>query len=143
MADTPTPPTSMAASDNPSPPLVNLRAVSDARNAWVALSLEPGPDDESGVLQRLFAAPDFLAAIAPLDALLRLSGPLLLSQPLLASMPANRVGFCFPAASLADAGANAALALYDAGYRVLIDGAAPPGVTIPPALRAVAADCTE
>jgi EAL and modified HD-GYP domain-containing signal transduction protein len=59
-------------------------------------------------------------------------------------MPSNRVNFAVAAGALADpANCRHLAALQEEGYRVLVDGAAPDGVTIPPTLRAVSRDCAE
>jgi EAL and modified HD-GYP domain-containing signal transduction protein len=125
-------------------PLVDVRFVANGRNEWVALLLhiEQAPNVADAV-QTLFAKPDVLAAVAPLDCVLLLDTPAVLTPPILKLLPSNRVVLAFAAASLADDAARArALELHNDGYRVLLDGALPAGVFRPAALRTVAQDCS-
>jgi EAL and modified HD-GYP domain-containing signal transduction protein len=131
-------------------PLVDVQFVANGRNEWVALLLHLGQlrveqaPNVTDALQALFARPDALAAIAPLDCVLLLDTPACLTPPILKLLPPNRVVFAFAAASLADDGARArALELHNDGYRVLLDGPLPVGVFRPAALRAVAQDCKD
>ena len=127
----------MAASNNNSTPLVALRPVSNANRDWVAVMLDSETEAD---LASVFATPDFLAAIAPLDCLLPLSQPLADSS-MLAALPADRILFNLPAAVLAQAEPHqAVLGYHEAGYRVQIDGPLPDGVPLPAALRAVSRD---
>ena len=133
---------------NPFPP-VCLHPVANRQNGWVALLVEPSAEPiTSDTLVTLFGTPDLLAAIAPLDCVLRLATPAILTPNLLALLPPNRVVLAFDAAALAQDGApNVALkqitALYEHGYRLMLDGALPPALVRPPAARAVALDCRE
>lgn len=134
----------MAAPESPLLPLVDLQAAANAGNEWVALTLQidADADDPSAAWHAIFAPPDLLAAVAPLDCVLLLPTPAILTPALLALMPPNRVQFAIAATALADAAACRAMAaLQQEGYRVLIDGAAPAGVALPPTLRAAARDC--
>lgn len=133
----------MAALDPVPFPLVAIDPVANAQNEWVALCLrlEAG-GDHATQWQEVFATPDLLAAIAPLDVLLLLDEPHALTAPVLALLPANRVGFIISAASTAQEGVPRRLAeLFEMGYRIWIDGDVPAGVTLPPALRSVSRDC--
>lgn len=141
--------------DFPLFPLVELQAAASAGNQWVALTLrvDAGAEEQGAAWHALFdppatpatpATPDLLAALAPLDCVLLIPTPAVLTPALLALMPPNRVLFAIDAAVLADDAARRAMAaLQDAGYRILLDGAVPAGVTVPPALRAVCRDCSD
>ena len=132
----------MAASDSPIFPLVDMEPVADAANAWQALTLRPG-DGGAAALHCLFDDDALLTAVAPLACILFLDSPAVLTPALLALMPSHRVLFAFNAAALAvDAVREQALALRDAGYRILLDGPVPEGMTLPPSLRARALDCS-
>jgi EAL and modified HD-GYP domain-containing signal transduction protein len=131
----------MAEQDVPFP-LVAIDPVANGQNEWVALCLrlENGPDLPQR-LQSVFGTPDLLTAIAPLDGLLVLDDPAALTPPVLALAPANRIGFVVAAGALAQDGVARRLTeLHETGYRVWLDGAAPSGVSVPPALRTVARD---
>ncbi len=134
----------MAEPDSNTFPLVAIDPVANGQNEWVALCLRPatGPG-LAQQLQALFGTPDLLAAIAPLDGILMLDDPAALTPPVLALTPANRIGFAVSAASLAQEGVARRLTeLHELGYRLWLDGAPPPGLTVPPALRTVARDCS-
>jgi len=124
-------------------PLAAFDPVANAQNEWVALRLQVAPGlDLATRLQALLGPPDLLAAIAPLDLLLRLDNLDALTPPVLALLPASRVGLVIDAGALAQDGVARRLnELHASGYRVWLDGDAPPGVTPPPGLRAVARDC--
>jgi EAL and modified HD-GYP domain-containing signal transduction protein len=127
-------------------PLVTIRAVANAQNGWVALTLQvaPAAGDETGALHALFDQPDLLAAFAPLDCVLLVSAPAILTPAVLELMPPNRVVFAISAAVLTDQTAvKQILNLHDEGYRILLDGQAPSGVPVPPTLRSVCLDCTD
>ncbi|WP_239700510.1 HDOD domain-containing protein [Massilia sp. 9096] len=120
--------------------MVDLRTVANAQNEWVALSLRA---DSGATLQTLFGTTDLLAAIAPLDCIVQFDDPAILTQNLLAVLPPNRVLLAVPVQALAqDDAARHMTELQAGGYRVLVDGVAPPGVTLPPALRRLARDCS-
>ena len=60
----------------------------------------------------------------------------------LALMPPSRIGFVIAATALAEEGVARRLAeLHEIGYRIWLDGAPPPGIGVPPALRTLAYDC--
>ena len=124
-------------------PLVAVDPVANGQNEWVALCLRVTNDgDLPQSLQALFGTPDLLAAIAPLDGLLRLDHPSALTPPVLALMPPHRIGFVVAASALLEEGVPRRLAeLHETGYRIWIDGALPAGVTLPSALRSSARDC--
>lgn len=109
----------MAESESPSFPLVTLRAAAGVQHDWTAITVRP---DSPAALARIFAAPDLLAALAPLDCIVFLAAPAL-DASLLAAMPPARVLFAIDAAVLADA-AGAVQALQAAGYRILIEQSA-------------------
>ncbi|MFC5459204.1 HDOD domain-containing protein [Massilia niabensis] len=92
----------------------------------------------------LFGNADLLAAIAPLDCVLRLDAPSILTPNLLSLLPPNRVVLAFDAAALAHDGAQKQIAaLHERGYRLMLDGALPPSVLRPSAAPAVALDCRD
>ena len=135
----------MASLDPTSFPLVDLSAISNLQNAWVALMLRIPPDqgDCAAALDSVFSAPDLLAALGPLSCIVALEATDVLTDSLLASMPPGRVGFAIAASALQNAACSERLAaLADAGYRILIDGPLADGVTAPPTVRAVANDCS-
>jgi EAL and modified HD-GYP domain-containing signal transduction protein len=107
-------------------PLVEVRAVANGQNEWVALLLdaaEPGLDGPA--LQALFGTPDLLTAIAPLDCIVPLDSLAILTPPLLHGLPPHRVLLAVRAGALAQEGARQRLAALQAGgYRVLVDDAA-------------------
>ena len=125
-------------------PLVELQAVSNAHNEWLALTLrvaESQVDSPASALQAIFAEPELLTAIAPLDCVLLLDTPAVLTPAVLAQLPPNRIILAIAATALADdASRKQLLALHDEGYRVLLDGPVPDGVAAAPTLRAVAQD---
>ncbi|MEN3277324.1 MAG: hypothetical protein V7631_3114 [Massilia sp.] len=129
---------------NPFPP-VCLYPVANRQNAWVALAVEPATGSLTAeMLAALFGTADLLAAIAPLDCVLRLADPGLPGQNLLALLPPHRVVLAVDAAALAKEGAQHAVAtLHERGYRLMIDGTPSPGVARPAAMCAVALDCSD
>lgn len=134
----------MAAPDPVLFPLVEIEAVANVQNEWVALSLRPRPlaGSLTTALHAMFGTPDLLAAIAPLDCILLLDGAATVTDALLELMPPHRVILALPAAALAAGGAAKRMAnLHEQGYRIFLDGAAPEGLAIPPALRSVSLDC--
>jgi EAL and modified HD-GYP domain-containing signal transduction protein len=137
---------SMAAPEFTPLPLVDIQAASNAGNQWVALTLrvDAAGDESTAAWHAIFGTPDLLSAVAPLDCVLQISAPSVLTPALLALMPPSRVMFAIAAGALADEEALKSMAaLQERGYRILIDGPAPEGVTIPPTLRAVALDCAD
>ena len=133
----------MATFDTTPFPLVELQAVSNAHNEWLALTLRltSSATDAEAALHAVFGDQALLAAIAPLDCVLQLATPAPLTPAVLALLPPNRVRLAIGAATLADdAGRKQVLALHDEGYRILIDGPLAAGVSAPPTLRAVALD---
>ncbi len=113
----------MAEFESPSFPLVTLRAAAGVQHDWMAITVRA---DTPGALAQIFATPDLLAALAPLDCIVLLAQSIL-DTTLLNTMPAARVLFALNDPAKAQA-------LQAAGYRILIDGPALPG-------RAVIADC--
>ena len=124
-------------------PLAAVDPVANGQNEWVALCLRvEGGAGLPQSLQALFGSPDMLAAIAPLDGLLMLDDPSALTPPVLALLPPSRIGFVVAASALGEDGVPRRLAeLHETGYRIWLDGALPPGVTLPTALRSSARDC--
>lgn len=127
-------------------PLVDLHFVADAHNAWVALTMRVHAAEPADLaLRAVFddADTDVLAAIAPLDCVLLLDSCVVLTPPLLEHLPVDRVVFSIAAAALADDDERARLDTLQAlGYRIMLDGALPPGVTAPGATCAVSMDCS-
>jgi EAL and modified HD-GYP domain-containing signal transduction protein len=130
--------------DGPDFPLVDLHFVANAGNEWVALTMRvhsPGPAEAA--LRAVFGDADVFAAIAPLDAVLLVDTTADLSPALLEKLPPNRVVLAIDAAALGGEGELARLKMLDAmGYRIMLDGAAPPGVKAPPMIRSVSMDCS-
>ena len=130
--------------DRPHFPLVDLHFVANAHNEWVALTMRvhsPGPAEDA--FRTLFSDAGVLAAIAPLDCVLLLDSTAVLSAPLLEKLPPGRVVLSVDAAALARQGELARLTMLHAlGYRVMLDGAVPAGVTVPSTLRSVSMDCS-
>lgn len=115
------------------------------QNAWVSLTLrvDPGKGELNAALHAVFGAPDLLTAVAPLNCVLMLDSATAIDTALQALMPTARVGFAIKStAMLEDAQRRHALALHDAGYRILIDCPLPGGSTAPPGLTGVATDFT-
>src|SRR5438067_12912967 len=119
-------------------PLVDLRPVANARNEWVGVLLRPAGEHAAGPagaasLHALFASPDLLNAVAPLDCIVRIDHPDLLTEAVLELLPPNRVLLAVAAGALAEEGTREArirrlAELQLSGYRVLLDGALPNGV---------------
>jgi EAL and modified HD-GYP domain-containing signal transduction protein len=136
----------MAAPDSSLLPLVDMQAASNAGNQWVALTLriDDRIGDQSAAWHAVFATPDLLAAVAPLDCVLLIPTPSILTPAVLDLLPPSRVMFAIGAAALADdAACRAMAALQEEGYRILIDGANPAALDLTPALRALSLDCTD
>ncbi|MES2018554.1 MAG: HDOD domain-containing protein [Pseudomonadota bacterium] len=125
------------------PPLVQINAVANLQNAWVALSLHVAPivGELADGLHSVFATSELLSAIAPLECIVRLDTPHVISDELLALMPAARVSFAVAAGALQDE-ANCArlVALQGKGHRILIDGALAGAIKLPASLHATATD---
>ena len=135
----------MATPDTISFPLVEVSAIANMQNAWVALMLQVQPVHAGlgAALESVFSTPDLLAAIAPLDCMLALDTPAVLTDSLLTFMPPSRVGFVVRASCLEhEAHAKRLIDLHEAGHRVMLDGPMPAGVKARVALRAVANDCS-
>jgi len=128
-------------------PLVEIRSVANAQDEWAALLLRVAEDSANSptgpaALSALFASPDLLNAVAPLDCIVRIDHPAILTPSVLELLPPNRVLLAVAASALAQEGIARRLAeLQLSGYRVLLDGALPQGVAQPAALRTVALDC--
>ncbi len=132
--------------DNSRFPLVDLRPVSNSVHQWVALSVRIDPaartvDDGVSAFAAAFDDGQLLTAIAPLDCIVHVPTAAALSAPLLAKLPPARAVLAIDDDALRQEGALRRLGeLHDQGYRILIDGAAQAGITVPPTLRAVAHD---
>ena len=114
-------------------PLVELQAVSNAHNEWVALAFELPPEsgDSLQAALILLKTPDVYAALAPLDCILPIPHPLRLELSQLESLPANHVILRVPADACADPAVQKKLASYaDAGYRIMVDGVAGTDATL-------------
>jgi EAL and modified HD-GYP domain-containing signal transduction protein len=108
-------------------PLVELHAVSNAQNEWVALLFEVAPDagDAFQATLTLLKTPDVFAALAPLECILPVTQPQLLEQSQLENLPPNRIMLRVPAGACADVAVQRKLAGYaDAGYRIMVEGVA-------------------
>lgn len=108
-------------------PLVELQAVSNAHNEWVALNFALSPDsgDAFQAALTLLRTPDVFAALAPMDCILPVPQPQLLEQSQLEQLQANRIILRVPAAACADVAVQKKLSNFaDAGYRIMLDGVA-------------------
>ncbi len=114
-------------------PLVELQAVSNAHNEWVALTFELSADsgDAFQAALTLLKTPDAFAALAPLDCILPVAEPALLELSQLSELPPNRVILRVPAAACAEPAVQKKLSSYaDAGYRIMVDGVAGMAATL-------------
>ncbi len=114
-------------------PLVELQAVSNAHNEWVALTFELSADsgDAFQAALTLLKTPDAFAALAPLDCILPVAQPALLELSQLSELPPNRVILRVPAAACAEITVQKKLSSYaDAGYRIMVDGVAGMAATL-------------
>jgi EAL and modified HD-GYP domain-containing signal transduction protein len=108
-------------------PLVELQAVSNAHNEWVALTFEVAQHDGDAfqAALTLLKTPDVFAALAPLDCILPVPHPHLLEQSQLATLQANSIILRVPAAACAEVAVQKKLSGFaDAGYRIMLDGVA-------------------
>ena len=121
----------MSALDTKLFPLVELHAVSDARLAWVALTLNPTahdsqPDAAFQAALTLLKTPAVFDTLAPLDLIVPVSQPAQLELSQLSTLPPNRVILRVPGAACLDVPVQKKLAsLAEAGYRIMIDGVTP------------------
>lgn len=114
-------------------PLVELQAVSNAHNEWVALTFELSADsgDAFQAALTLLKTPDAFAALAPLDCILPVAQPALLELSQLSELPPNRVILRVPAAACAELPVQKKLSSYaDAGYRIMVEGVAGMAATL-------------
>ncbi|MES2299336.1 MAG: HDOD domain-containing protein [Pseudomonadota bacterium] len=116
-------------------PLLAIEAVADGRNAWTALLLrvDGSAGDEAQALARLLAYPDLFAALAPLDAIVRVANSAALTPALLQILEAQRAAprlvFALPARAYAEPDALARCqALQAAGCRFMQDGELDPAL---------------
>ena len=118
----------MSAPENKPFPLVELRAVSDARYAWVALLLHPvaaGEQDDAPfqAALTLLKTPAVFDLLAPLDLVIPVAAPARLELSQLSALPPNRVILRVPAVACADLTTQKKLvSLAEAGYRTMIEG---------------------
>ena len=136
----------MASVDSTLFPLVELQPAATADHAWAAVLVRIADDggEFTAGLRSVFEADGLLAAVAPLDCVLLLDGPGQLDPDLMHQLPTASTVLCLPAAALAQPAARRqAVALHDAGYRILIDGPVPEGVSLPATLRAISLDCSK
>ncbi|GJJ03649.1 hypothetical protein RugamoR64_41870 [Duganella rhizosphaerae] len=114
-------------------PLVELQAVSNAHNEWVALTFELSADsgDAFQAALTLLKTPDAFAALAPLDCILPVAQPALLELSQLSDLPPNRVILRVPAAACGEIAVQKKLSSYaEAGYRIMVDGVAGMAATL-------------
>jgi len=126
-------------------PMVELQAVSNAQNEWVALAFNLLPDsgDALQASLALLNTPDALAALAPLDCIIPIPAPLKLESSHLESLPPNRIILRVAAASCEDPAVQKKLsALAEAGYRIMVEGVAGGNATKCGA-RALMFDCSQ
>jgi EAL and modified HD-GYP domain-containing signal transduction protein len=133
----------MSAFDSAMFPLVDLQAVANPQNTWVALMVhvKPGSGEISAALETVFGSAEALALLAPLDCIIPIPDVLALSDSLLALLPPARSIFMLPAPILSDLTViDKCKALSEVGYRFIVDGAIPVGMILPPVLRVLAYD---
>lgn len=136
----------MSALDNNLFPLAELHAVSDARLAWVALTLNPtAHDSQPGAAFQaaltLLKTPAVFDTLAPLDLIVPVSEPAQLELSQLSTLPPNRVILRVPAAACLDVPVQKKLAsLAEAGYRIMVDGVTPGSTATLCGARALMAD---
>jgi EAL and modified HD-GYP domain-containing signal transduction protein len=112
-------------------PLAELHAVSDARYAWVALTLIPTahggqPGDGFQAALTMLKTPAVFDTLAPLDLIVPVTEPALLELSQLSTLPPNRVILRVPGAACLDVPVQKKLAsLAEAGYRIMIAGVTP------------------
>jgi EAL and modified HD-GYP domain-containing signal transduction protein len=120
----------MSALDTNPFPLAELHAVSDARYAWVALTLNPvahggQPGDAFQAALTLLKTPAVFDMLAPLDLIVPVSEPAQLELSQLSTLPPNRVILRVPSGACVEVPVQKKLAsLADAGYRIMVDGVA-------------------
>jgi EAL and modified HD-GYP domain-containing signal transduction protein len=115
-------------------PLVEIEAVANVHNEWLALLMNVPchPSEQTAALQAIFSAPDVFAALAPLDCIVRISPPLVLNETLRNLLPPSQVIFLIETAALADPNVLRQVShLQEAGYRLLFDGAGPDTLAMP------------
>ena len=108
-------------------PLVELQAVSNAHNEWVALAFQFAPEagDPFQAALTLMQRGEAQTALAPLDLILPVNNPLALELAQLAALPRNSLVLRVPAAAIADIAVQRKLAGYaEAGYRIMVNGVA-------------------
>src|SRR5476649_587444 len=134
----------MSASETSPFPLVELQAVSNAQNEWVALAFNISAEsgDPLQAALTLLKYPDLQAALAPLECIIAIPQPLMLEGSHLDAMPSHRVILRIPAAALADPAVQKKCSIWaDAGYRIMVDGVAGMHATTAGA-RALMFDCS-
>lgn len=124
-------------------PLVDMQAVADPHNAWVALMVhvKAGNGEIGPALETVFGSAEALALLAPLDCIIPIPDLSAASEAVLALLPPQRTIFVIPVGILGDVTViDKCKALSDVGYRFFVDGAIPVGMIVPPALRVLALD---
>ncbi|MET3134654.1 EAL and modified HD-GYP domain-containing signal transduction protein [Oxalobacteraceae bacterium GrIS 1.11] len=120
-------------------PLAGLQAVANARNEWVAVTVQLPPGGAIGTLATVLGYPDVFAALAPLACIVDIADPCAIGDSLLQVLPPRNTIFCMPAALFADKKVQEkCLKLHDDGYRILVDGA---GAVPCAAVGALSFDC--
>ena len=126
-------------------PTVELQAVSNAQNEWVALAFKllPESGDALQASLALLSTPDALAALAPLDCIIPIPAPLQLEASHLEALPPNRIILRVAAEACEDPAVQKKLsALSDAGYRIMVEGGAG-GHATKCGARALMFDCSQ
>lgn len=127
-------------------PLVDLQAVANPQNSWVALMVhvKPGEGELSAALETVFGSAEALTLLAPLDCIIPVSGLAAVSDKLLGMLAPERSIFMLPVGILGDVSViDQCAKLGELGYRFIVDGAIPVGMILPPALRVVAFDASQ
>ncbi len=127
-------------------PLVDLKAVANPQNNWVALMVhvKPGEGELGAALETVFGSAEALTLLAPLDCIIPIPDLKIVSDALLAMLVPERTIFMLPVAVLGDVAViDQCATLAELGYRFIVDGAIPVGMILPPALRVVAIDARQ
>ncbi len=127
-------------------PLVDLQAVANPQNNWVALMVHvrPGSGELSAALETVFGCAEALTLLAPLDCIIPIPDLNAASDALLALLPPQRSIFLVPVSILDDiAVLDRCKALGELGYRFIVDGTIPAGMILPPTLRVLAFDASQ
>jgi EAL and modified HD-GYP domain-containing signal transduction protein len=122
-------------------PLVTLQPVANARQGWVALSLDSGGGIDAAALGQVFCKFGLYDSLDGLPCVVALDhAPADLGE----YIPAQDIILRLPAARCADADiAGTLLRLQRDGFRLIADGLPPAGATLPAAISGLALACDD